>query len=171
MPTKQVLRSDPALLERIMRNLVANALRYTEHGGVVVGARRRGDRVAIEVWDSGSGIEAAEREHIFEEFYQIGNPERDRTRGLGLGLAIVRRLADLLGHEVEVASRVGRGSVFRVLAGVGDPRCVATGRARGGGKRRLDAWSLYRGRRRRTLGAGEHAQTAVGVGMHSCHSG
>jgi CheY-like chemotaxis protein len=107
-----------------MRNLVANALRYTERGGVVVGARRRGDRVAIEVWDSGAGIAAAEREHIFEEFYQIGNPERDRTRGLGLGLAIVRRLAGLLGHEVEVASRVGRGSVFRILAGAGDPHTL-----------------------------------------------
>jgi len=124
VPTKRVVRSDPALLERIMRNLVANALRYTERGGVVVGARRRGDRVAIEVWDSGAGIDAAEREHIFEEFYQIGNPERDRTRGLGLGLAIVRRLADLLGHEVEVASRVGQGSVFRILARAGDPNAL-----------------------------------------------
>jgi signal transduction histidine kinase/CheY-like chemotaxis protein len=121
VPTTLVVRSDPALLERVLRNLVANAIRYTEHGGVVVGARRRGDRVAIEVWDSGHGIDAAERERIFEEFYQIGNPERDRTRGLGLGLAIVRRLAVLLGHEVEVASRVGHGSVFRVLVKAGDP--------------------------------------------------
>jgi signal transduction histidine kinase/CheY-like chemotaxis protein len=120
VPTRIVVRSDPALLERIVRNLVANALRYTERGGVVVGARHRGDRVAIEVWDSGTGIDAAEREHIFEEFYQIGNPERDRSRGLGLGLAIVRRLADLLGHEVELSSRVGRGSMFRILVTVGN---------------------------------------------------
>jgi signal transduction histidine kinase len=125
VPTRFVVRSDPALLERIVRNLVANALRYTERGGVVVGARRRGGRIAIEVWDSGAGIAAAERERIFEEFYQIGNPERDRTRGLGLGLAIVRRLARLLGHDVELDSRVGRGSVFRVLVAPGDPKAVA----------------------------------------------
>ena len=125
VPTRLVVHSDPALLERVLRNLVANALRYTEHGGVVVGARRRGDRVAIEVWDSGPGIDAAEHEHIFEEFYQIGNPERDRARGLGLGLAIVRRLADLMGNEVEVASQVGRGSMFRVLVKAGDPNALA----------------------------------------------
>ena len=122
VPTSLVIHSDPALLERILRNLVANALRYTQRGGVVVGARRRGNRVAIEVWDSGPGIDAAERERIFEEFYQVGNPERDRMRGLGLGLAIVRRLANLLGHKVELASRLGHGSVFRVLVSAGDPR-------------------------------------------------
>ena len=127
VPTRLVAHSDPALLERILRNLVANALRYTERGGVVVGARRRGDRVAIEVWDSGTGIDAAEREHIFEEFYQVGNLERDRARGLGLGLAIVRRLADLMGDEVEVESRVGRGSVFRVLVKAGDANALAAG--------------------------------------------
>ena len=124
VPTKLVVHSDPALLERIVRNLVANALRYTARGGVVIGARRRGPRVAIEVWDSGTGIDATERERIFEEFYQIGNPERDRAQGLGLGLAIVRRLADLLGHEVDVDSRVGRGSVFRVLVAAANPNAL-----------------------------------------------
>jgi signal transduction histidine kinase/Co/Zn/Cd efflux system component len=116
LPTARVVWSDPLLLERILRNLVANALRYTDAGGVVVGARPRGGRVSIEVWDSGPGIAAENLERVFEEFYQIGNPQRDRARGLGLGLAIVRRLAMLLGHQIQVASRMGRGTVFRVLA-------------------------------------------------------
>ncbi len=115
VPTARAVYSDPVLLERILRNLLANALRYTSEGGVVVGARRRGSRIAVEVWDSGPGIAAENLEHVFEEFYQIGNPERAQARGLGLGLAIVRRLARLLGHEVQVTSRLGRGSVFRVL--------------------------------------------------------
>ncbi|HEX6137781.1 MAG TPA: ATP-binding protein [Casimicrobiaceae bacterium] len=119
-----VVRSDPVLLERIVRNLVANAMRYTERGGVVIGCRRRGSGYALEIWDSGAGIAAAELERIFEEFYQAGNPARDRTRGLGLGLAIVRRLAELLGHPIEVASRPGRGSVFRVLVPAGERAAV-----------------------------------------------
>jgi signal transduction histidine kinase/ActR/RegA family two-component response regulator len=109
-----VVHSDPVLLERIVRNLVTNALRYTDAGGVVVGCRRRGDAFSLEIWDSGEGIARAEIERIFEEFYQVETHARDRARGLGLGLAIVRRLAQLLGHEVSVASRPGRGSVFRV---------------------------------------------------------
>ena len=114
-----VIHSDPIVLERILRNLISNALRYTERGGIVIGCRRRGAMYAIEVWDSGPGIPAGEREHIFEEFYQIGNPGRDRARGLGLGLAIVRRLADLLGHPIEMQSREGRGSVFRICVPAG----------------------------------------------------
>ncbi len=124
VPTRRVVHSDPILLERILRNLVDNALKHTRSGGVVVGARPRGDRVAIEVHDSGLGIPASERTRVFEEFYQIGNPERDRSHGLGLGLAIVRRLSDLLGHAIEVDSHVGRGSVFRVVVGRDDPARV-----------------------------------------------
>ena len=116
VPTRLVVRSDPVLLERIVANLAANAIKVTARGGVVIGARRRGPQVAIEVRDSGPGVPAAERERIFEEFYPIDNPERDRSRGLGLGLAIVRRLASLLGHRIEVDSEPGRGSVFRVVA-------------------------------------------------------
>lgn len=115
LPARYVVSSDPVLLERILRNLITNALRYTTRGGIVVGARKRGERVAIEVWDSGPGIAPDDIERVFEEFYQVGNPERDRAKGLGLGLAIVRRLSQLLGHEVQVASRPGRGTVFRVL--------------------------------------------------------
>jgi CheY-like chemotaxis protein len=108
------VRTDPVLLERIMRNLVGNALRYTERGGVLVACRRRGDNVVFEVRDSGIGIAEAERQKVFEEFYQIGNPERSSKRGLGLGLSIVRRLSELLGHPVELASWPGRGTRFRL---------------------------------------------------------
>jgi signal transduction histidine kinase/ActR/RegA family two-component response regulator len=116
-----VVRSDPVLLERIVRNLLANALRYTSEGGVVLGCRRRGRGYSLEVWDSGEGISPRDIQRIFEEFYQVGNPSRDRSRGLGLGLAIVHRLAELLGHEVVVASREGRGSMFRVVVAAGNP--------------------------------------------------
>lgn len=108
------VHSDPVLLERILLNLVANALRYTESGGIVIGCRRRGDRVRVEVWDTGVGIAPEHRQAIFQEFYQIGNPERDRTKGLGLGLSIAARLARLLGGRIDVRSVPGRGSVFAV---------------------------------------------------------
>lgn len=112
--TALVVRSDPLLLERIVRNLAANAVNYTEQGGVVIGARRRGKLVRIEVWDSGPGIPEEEQQRVFEEFYQIANPERDRSKGLGLGLAIVKRLAELLHHPIDVRSRPGRGACFAV---------------------------------------------------------
>jgi len=106
--------SDPTLLGRCLLNLVANAVRYTREGGVVVGCRRRGAQAEVVVADSGVGIAAADQARIFEEFYQAGNPQRDRAKGLGLGLAIVDRVARLLGHAITVKSRVGRGSVFGV---------------------------------------------------------
>ncbi|GIK87068.1 MAG: hypothetical protein BroJett026_25490 [Betaproteobacteria bacterium] len=115
VPSRALVRSDPVLLERILRNLVSNALRYTARGGVVVGCRPRGALVSFEVWDSGPGIAPDERERIFEEFYQSGSRHADGGGGLGLGLAIVRRLAGLLGHPVVVDSRPGRGSAFRVF--------------------------------------------------------
>ena len=114
VPTKLVVRTDPMLLERILVNLVSNALRYTQQGGVVVGARRRGERVAVEVWDSGVGIAPDKQALVFEEFYQVDNPGRDRRRGLGLGLAIVRRLSRLLDVPVSLRSVPGRGTCFRV---------------------------------------------------------
>jgi CheY-like chemotaxis protein len=95
---------------------VANAIRYTAAGTVWIGARRRGSAARIEVRDSGDGIAREHLERIFEEFYQVGNAERDRRKGLGLGLAIVRRLAALLDHPVDVRSSPGRGSVFAVSA-------------------------------------------------------
>jgi len=114
-PGAKVVTSDPQLLERILGNLVQNALRYSRPGaGVLVAARRRRGGVSVEVWDSGIGISEAELPKIFAEFYQVANPERDRSKGLGMGLAIVKRLSELLGHELTVRSRPGAGSVFRV---------------------------------------------------------
>jgi PAS domain S-box-containing protein len=116
--------SDPALLGRILSNLVSNAIRYTERGKVLIGCRRRGQMLRIEVWDTGIGIPESKWGAIFEEFYQIGNPERDRKRGLGLGLAIVDRLAKLLGHGIELRSWVGRGSMFAVVVPIGAPELL-----------------------------------------------
>lgn len=109
-----VIRSDPELLQDILHNLVANAVKYTEQGKVLVGCRRRGDKLRLEVRDTGPGIPGEQRERIFEEFYQIDNPARDRSRGHGLGLAIVERLARLLGHRLEVRSTPGKGSLFAI---------------------------------------------------------
>lgn len=113
-PSSAVVRSDATMLQRILANLVSNALRYTVNGRVLVGARKRGGSIRIEVYDNGPGIPSHALEDIFLEFHQLGNPERDRRKGLGLGLAIVKRLADLLGHKIEVRSIVGRGSRFSV---------------------------------------------------------
>ncbi|MGE5505042.1 MAG: ATP-binding protein [Actinomycetota bacterium] len=108
------VRSDPVMLVRILGNLVANAIKYTHAGGVVVGARRGGGHVTVQVWDTGIGIDAEHVDQVFEDFYQVGNPERDKRRGIGLGLSIVRRLAERLGHPVAVRSIPERGSVFSV---------------------------------------------------------
>lgn len=108
------IRSDTALAERIVRNLVANALRYTHSGTILVGCRPRGDRLRLQVIDTGIGIPEEKQEAIFEEYVQLGNPERDRSKGLGLGLAIVQRLSQLLDAPVSVRSQVGRGSCFAV---------------------------------------------------------
>lgn len=113
--TDRAVVSDPALFEMILRNFILNAIRYTDRGGVLVGCRRRGASLWVEVYDTGIGIPADEREAIFREFYQVDDSERDGRKGVGLGLAIARRLADALGHPLSLSSRVGRGSAFRVL--------------------------------------------------------
>jgi len=104
--------SDPLLVERIVRNIVSNAIAYTDTGRVLVGCRRRGRTVSVQVWDTGRGIPEKEQGRIFQEFYQVGNPERDRGRGVGLGLAIVKRLTALLGHPLKLRSQPDRGSMF-----------------------------------------------------------
>lgn len=109
------VRSDRVLLARLLRNLLENAVRYTNRGGIELRAMLVDDKVHIEVADSGIGIADSERDQIFEEFFQVGNVERNRQQGLGLGLAIVRRIADLLGHEVSLHSAPGRGSIFTII--------------------------------------------------------
>lgn len=114
VPCAATIDSDPVLLSRMLRNLVVNAVRYTGRGGVLIGCRRRGERLRIEVRDTGMGIPAAEHTLIFEDFYQIRNEARDRSAGLGLGLSVVSRCARLLDHQVTLQSREGRGSVFGI---------------------------------------------------------
>jgi signal transduction histidine kinase/CheY-like chemotaxis protein len=115
------VRSDPVLLERIVLNLVSNAIRYTAHGGVLVGCRRRDACIRIEVRDKGCGIPLDLQRDIFREFYQLPNPGRNGDPGMGLGLAIVDRLSRVLDHPVRVESTPGRGSVFAVEVPLGKP--------------------------------------------------
>ena len=127
--TRLAVYTDPVLLERIVRNFVANAVRYTRTGGVVVGARRCANAVRIDVIDTGVGIAAADRARVFDEFVQLGGVPRHHAsgRGMGLGLAIVRGLAGLLGHTIDMGSTPGRGSRFSITV----PRatCVESRRA------------------------------------------
>ncbi len=118
-PGGKSITSDPQLLERIVGNLVQNAIKYTSRGGIVVVARSTEHAVNIEIWDTGCGIAAHDLPHIFDEFYQVGRTDRERSRGLGMGLAIVKRLAKLLGHRLEVHSTPGRGTMFRVGVAIG----------------------------------------------------
>lgn len=112
--TSAMVCSDPVLLERMIRNLLVNALRYTRSGGILLGCRRRDGRLRIEVIDTGPGIPAEQQTRIFEEFFRCEADRRDGPAGLGLGLAIVRRMSDLLDHPVTVRSRVGRGTMFAI---------------------------------------------------------
>jgi signal transduction histidine kinase len=120
------VRSDGLLLRRILDNLIANAVRHTQHGRVLVGTRRAGKNgVRIEVRDSGPGIAPERIPRIFDEFYQVGNPERNPDNGYGLGLAISRRLAHSLGLTLDLRTRVGKGSVFFVTLPRADGAAVS----------------------------------------------
>jgi len=110
--SQAVVISDPVLLENILRNLLTNAVRYTQQGKILLGCRNTENSLRIEVWDTGIGIEEKYQDQIFEEFFQVGNPSRDRQKGLGLGLSIVSKTVDLLGHRIEVRSVEGQGTVF-----------------------------------------------------------
>ncbi len=112
-PLDVAVLTDPALLERMVRNLLANAIRYTPRGGLMLGCRRRDGCVRIEVWDTGPGIPPTKLSAIWDEFYQIGS-RPGGEKGLGLGLSIVQRLGALLKHPTDVQSREGRGSVFSI---------------------------------------------------------
>lgn len=109
-----VFETDLGLLMGLLRNLVGNAIRYTEWGGVLVGTRIRKGCLVIQVWDTGIGIREENLPRIYEEFFQVDNPQRDRVKGLGLGLSIVRRMATLLGYRLDCQSRYGRGTVFEI---------------------------------------------------------
>lgn len=115
------IRSDFILVERIVFNLIANAIRYTQRGGIVVGCRKRSDGLRIEIRDSGAGIPADQQEKIFGEFYRLAEPDRERGAGLGLGLAIVDRLCQLLDHSREIRSVPGKGSMFAVTIPIASP--------------------------------------------------
>ena len=121
-PQREItLHTDPQLFQVALRNLIANAINYTERGGLLFSARLRGKEkhhVSIQIWDTGIGISQSEQTRIFDEFYQIGNPHRDRTKGLGLGLSIVKRTLALLKLPIACRSRVGRGTVFEIIAPV-----------------------------------------------------
>ena len=119
VPCSATVLSDAVILERIIANLVANAIRYTPRGRILLGCRRRGTSLAIQVCDTGIGIPRDKMSEIFQEFVQLTNPERDRTKGLGLGLSIVKRSADLLGHSINVDSQPGKGSCFSVTVPMG----------------------------------------------------
>lgn len=114
-PALAIVNTDPAMLDRMLRNLIGNALRYTENGRIVVAARPRGQHIEIQILDNGAGIPEDQLDEIFVEFHQLKNPARDRRQGLGLGLAIVKRLSVLLHHEIRVTSRLGKGSCFSII--------------------------------------------------------
>ncbi len=114
IPCSLVVHSDARLLEQMIRNLLSNALKFTLSGKVLLGCRKYHGNLRIEVWDTGIGIPATDQQAIFEEYHQLDNPARERSRGLGLGLSIVQRLGDLLGHKVFVQSQPGKGSVFSI---------------------------------------------------------
>jgi signal transduction histidine kinase/CheY-like chemotaxis protein len=115
LPAHCAATTDAMLLERLLRNLIDNAIKYTEHGGVLVTLRRAGaGRWRLQVWDTGCGIAVEEQARVFDEFYQVGNRARDRAQGLGLGLSIVRRLAHMLNHRLTLSSRPGHGSCFSI---------------------------------------------------------
>ncbi|HZF95375.1 MAG TPA: hybrid sensor histidine kinase/response regulator [Allosphingosinicella sp.] len=114
------VRSDATLVEQVLSNLLSNAMRHTHSGGVLVAARKRGGQVRLEIWDTGIGIGEADLQRIFEEFVQVHNPQRDRRKGLGLGLSIARRAAALIGTTIDVRSRPGKGSRFMIA----QPACA-----------------------------------------------
>ena len=129
VPSGVMITSDPRLLQQMLRNLLGNALKYTRKGRILVGCRRCGGMLRIEVWDTGIGIAEADLHAIFDEFHQIDNPARARSLGLGLGLSIVQRLGQLLGHAIDVRSIPGRGSRFAITVPIAPPRAPGVARA------------------------------------------
>src|SRR5690606_7203919 len=117
-----MVRSDRQLLRRILQNFLSNAIRYTHSGRVLLGCRLQGDRVRIEVWDTGPGIPEDQQEQIFLEFHRLGQHDGQGEKCLGLGLAIADRIGRMLDHPISLRSRVGRGTVFAVTVPLGAAR-------------------------------------------------
>lgn len=132
MPCSAVIRTDQQMLERMLRNLVFNAVRYTERGRVLVGCRRRGDELSIEVHDTGRGIDPEERTRVAEPFYRSARSLHQHPGGLGLGLTVVESMSRLMGHRLAIRSTVGRGSVFALAAAMSEPAARPHGPARAG---------------------------------------
>ena len=124
--TKQVVHSDQQLLRRVLQNFLSNAIRYTQSGRILLGCRRVGPKLRIEVWDTGVGIPESKIGEVFEEFRRIDNPKHSQVKGLGLGLAITERIARMLNHPLKVRSWPGKGTVFSVEVPLGDLRQVQT---------------------------------------------
>lgn len=122
-----MLFTDARLLLSLLRNLIDNAMKYTETGGILVGFRRRHGNALIQVWDTGIGIAPDHLENIFDEYFQVGNPQRDRARGLGLGLSIVKRVAEILGSRINCRSRLNKGSRFEISVPLADESILPMG--------------------------------------------
>ncbi|MFO1133796.1 MAG: hybrid sensor histidine kinase/response regulator [Rhodoblastus sp.] len=172
--TRLVADVAPDILERVLGNLLSNALRYTKQGGALVGARRRGGAIAILVADTGIGIPEDRRADVFEDFLQLGNPERNRARGFGLGLGIVRRLCEGMGWGVDLRSEVGRGSVFTILV----PCARATPAEMSRQSAQTPAPSTIRGRKALVVDDDARVRDAMqrmlarwGVEAHFCEDG
>jgi signal transduction histidine kinase/CheY-like chemotaxis protein len=141
-PTTSLVMSDALMLRRILQNLLANAVQYTERGGVLLAARRRGDAVRIEVWDTGPGIATSEQKKIFEEFHRGAAAERSHAGGFGIGLAIIMRMADALGHKIDLCSHPGRGTMFSILVPRADDSQLVSPNARQKNGAALQAYGL-----------------------------
>ncbi|HEY5718457.1 MAG TPA: NahK/ErcS family hybrid sensor histidine kinase/response regulator, partial [Motiliproteus sp.] len=133
---KQVVESDQQLLRRVLQNFLSNAIRYTQSGKLLLGCRRVGRQLRIEVWDTGVGIPESKLNEVFEEFRRIDNPKHSQVQGLGLGLAITERIAKMLGHRLQVRSWPGKGTVFSVELPLGDPAKVVQPKSSVGSNRR-----------------------------------
>jgi len=118
--------SDPVLLKRIIRNLLSNALKHTEQGSVKLNIEQAGDNVILSVIDTGIGIPQSEHQAIFDEYVQLNNKARDRSKGVGLGLALAKRICNLLGHTIEVQSSLGNGACFKLTVALGDANKIIT---------------------------------------------
>ncbi|MFN7167608.1 MAG: CheR family methyltransferase [Pannonibacter sp.] len=125
-PSSATIRTDRRLLEQMLRNLLSNAIRYTDAGGILIGVRRRNGRLRIEIWDTGIGIPGTDLTNVFSEYHKVDRMGRTATEGLGLGLSIVQRLADLLGHQIGVRSAPGKGSVFSIEVNLADGNSLQT---------------------------------------------